>query len=61
MLTLLITILILIVIFALLWYAIGIIPFPPPLANLKWVLYVILIIVAVVVLLGFIPGFHLPA
>lgn len=57
--SLLITILILVIVFCLLWYAISIIPFPPPLANVKWVLYVILIIIAVIVLLNY-AGVKLP-
>jgi O-antigen/teichoic acid export membrane protein len=59
MASILITILILVIVFALLWYLISIIPFPPPLAAIRWVFYCILIIVAIVVLLGYIPGFHL--
>jgi hypothetical protein len=53
------TIIVLIIVFCLLWYLIGIIPFPPPLANARWVFYAILLIVAIVVLLGFI-GINLP-
>jgi hypothetical protein len=48
---LLVTILILILIFCLLWYLISIIPLPPPLAGARWVFYAILIIIAIVVLL----------
>ena len=47
-------------IFSLLWYAIGIIPFKAPLADLRWVLYLLLILAAVVWLaqtfLGGAPG-----
>jgi hypothetical protein len=50
--SLLVTILIAVLIFSLLWYLISILPLPAPLANFKWVLYVILIILAVVWLLG---------
>jgi hypothetical protein len=46
------TILIAVLIFALLWYLISILPLPAPLANFKRVLYVSLIILAVVWLLG---------
>ena len=59
--SLIITLLIYVLIFAILWYIIGIIPFPPPLVNLRWILYVILCLIAVVVLLGFVPGFHFPS
>jgi hypothetical protein len=57
---LIIILLVAIVIFALLWYAIGIIPFPQPLANIRWVLYILLILIAVLWLvqtfLGGVPG-----
>jgi len=55
----LITLLILILIFALIWWLISVIPFPPPLAAVRWVFYCILVIIAIVVLLGYLPGFHL--
>jgi len=45
---LLIILLVAVCVFALLWYAIGLIPFPPPLANIRWVLYIILILLAVI-------------
>lgn len=44
---LIIVLLVAICIFALLWYAIGLVPFPPPLVNIRWVLYVLLILLAV--------------
>lgn len=50
----LVTIIVLIIVFCLLWYLIGIIPFPPPLANARWVFYAILVVVAIVVLLGYV-------
>jgi hypothetical protein len=59
MLSLLLTILVLIVVFYLAYYLIGLIPFPPPLANAKWVLYAILIIIAIIVLLQLVPGVNL--
>lgn len=59
MASLLITILVLVIVFALLWWLISTIPLPAPMANVRWVLYAILVIIAIVVLLGFIPGFHL--
>jgi hypothetical protein len=49
--SILLTILIAVIVFALLWYLIGLIPLPAPLANAKWVLYAVLIIVAVIWLL----------
>jgi hypothetical protein len=61
MLSLLITIVVLVLVFGLLWYAIGLLPLAPPLANVRTVLYIILILVAVIVLLSFIPGFHFPS
>jgi hypothetical protein len=57
---LLITLLILAIVFALVWYLISIIPFPPPLANIRWVFYAILILIAIIVLLDFVPGFDWP-
>ena len=57
--SILLTILILVIVFCLAWYLISIIPLPPPLVGIRWVLFAILIIIAIVVLLGFIPGFHL--
>lgn len=56
---LLITLLVLVIIFSLLYWLIGIIPLPPPMANTRWVLYALLIIVAIIVLLNFVPGIHL--
>ena len=58
--SILITLLIFIIIFCLLWYVISIIPLPPPLAGIRWVFYAILCIVAIIVLLDFIPGWHWP-
>jgi hypothetical protein len=58
--SLIITLLILVIVFALLWWLIGIIPFPPPLANIRWVFYAVLVVIASIVLLGYLPGFHLP-
>ena len=55
----LLTILVLMIIFCLIWYLISIIPFPPPLAAIRWVFYCILIIIAIVYLLSLLPGFHL--
>jgi len=49
--SLLITLLVWALVFALLWFFIGIIPLPAPFASAKWVLYAILILVAVVELL----------
>jgi hypothetical protein len=43
----LIVLLVAVIIFALIWYGIGVIPFPPPLVNVRWVLYVLLILIAV--------------
>jgi hypothetical protein len=43
----LIGLLVAVIIFALLWYAIGLVPFPPPLANTKWLFYILLILLAV--------------
>jgi hypothetical protein len=58
--SLLITLIILIIVFALLWWLISAIPFPPPIANVRWIFYVILVIIAIIVLVGFIPGFSWP-
>ena len=49
--SLLVTILVLVLIFCLLYWLISILPLPPPLVNIRWVLYAILIIVAIVILL----------
>ena len=59
MLNLLVTIFVLIIIFAIVYYVIGMIPFPAHLANVKWILYVILAIIIIVVLLQLIPGINL--
>lgn len=58
--SLLLTLLILVIIFVLIWYLIGLIPFPPMLANVRWVFYALLVIVAIIMLLNYIPGVHLP-
>jgi hypothetical protein len=52
LLSLLITILVLCLVFSLLWYAIGLLPLPAPLAPVRSVLYIVLILVAVVYLLS---------
>ena len=57
--SILITILVFALIFALIWYLIGLLPLPAPLAQLKWILYAILIIAAIIVLLNLV-GIHLP-
>jgi len=51
---------ILVIVFCLLWYLIGLVPLPPPLANVRWIFYAILVIVAIIVLLGYVPGFNFP-
>jgi hypothetical protein len=61
LLTLIITLIILALVFSLLWYAIGLLPFQGPAVNIRWVLYVLLILLAVIVLLSLVPGWHLPA
>ena len=50
--SLLVTILIAVLIFCLIWYLISILPLPAPFANTKWVFYALLIILAIVWLLG---------
>lgn len=44
----LIVLLVAVLVFSLVWYLIGVIPFPPPLANIRWVLYAILVLIAIV-------------
>jgi xanthine/uracil permease len=55
----LITLLIGILVFCLLWYLIGMIPFPPPIAQAKWVFYLVLVILAIYWLLK-LSGISLP-
>lgn len=50
--SLLVTILIAVLIFCLIWYLISILPLPAPLANVKWVFYAVLIVLAIVWLLS---------
>ena len=57
--SILITLLVYVLIFALIWWLISIIPFPPPIAQAKWVFYVVLVVVAIIVLLQLV-GIHLP-
>lgn len=57
--SILITLLVYVLIFALIWWLISIIPFPPPIAQAKWVFYLVLVIVAIIVLLNLV-GVHLP-
>jgi hypothetical protein len=52
----LVRILIGVLVFCLIWYLITILPLPAPFSNFKWVLYAILIILAIIWLLG-IVGF----
>jgi hypothetical protein len=60
MLALLIVLIVAVIIFALLWYLVTIIPLPAPIANFRWVFYVLLILVAILWLadrfLGGVPG-----
>lgn len=58
--SILVTLIVLVIVFCLAWYVIGIIPFPPPLANIRWVFYAVLVLIAIIVLLGMIPGFNWP-
>jgi hypothetical protein len=53
----LITLFVLVIVFCLLYWLIQILPLPAPLAGVKWVMFAILIVVAIIVLLSFIPGF----
>lgn len=46
-----ITLLILVIVFVLAWYLIGIIPFPPPMDGIKWVFYAVLVLIAIIYLL----------
>lgn len=56
----LITLLVYVLIFCLLWWLITIIPFPPPPApQFRWVAFAVLVIVAIIVLLNLV-GVHLP-
>ena len=55
MISLLITLLILVVIFSLVYWALTQIPLPQP---IRAVVIVILVIIAIIVLLQFIPGLH---
>lgn len=48
MLEVLITLLIAVIVFALLWWVINAIPFPEPIAKFRWVLLVILVLIAIV-------------
>jgi LytS/YehU family sensor histidine kinase len=57
--SILLTLLVYVIIFALIWWLISIIPFPPPIAQARWVFYVVLVIIAIFVLLslvGAVPG-----
>jgi hypothetical protein len=55
--SILITLLIAILVFCLIWYLISILPLPAPFANIKWVLYAILIIAAIIWLLHLVKIF----
>jgi hypothetical protein len=62
--SLLITFLIWLAVFCVAAWVISVIPFeraPAPVPNLRWVAYVVLGVFAIVVLLGYIPGFHWPS
>lgn len=52
--SLLITLLIGGLIFAIIWWLIGIVPLPAPLAKVKWVFYAILCIIAIIYLLKYV-------
>jgi hypothetical protein len=57
--SILITLLVYVLVFCLIWWLISIVPFPPPIAQAKWVFYAVLVIVAIIVLLHLV-GVHLP-
>jgi hypothetical protein len=53
------TIIVAVIIFCLIYWLIGLIPLPPPLAQARWVLYALLVIGAIIFLLN-LAGIHLP-
>lgn len=54
-----VTLIVYVLVFCLIYWLIGMIPFPPPIANAKWVFYLVLVIVAIIMLLR-LAGITLP-
>ena len=48
------TVLVYLLVFLIAWYIVSIVPLPPPIAGARWIGYVILCIIAIVVLLSLI-------
>lgn len=52
----LINLLIVLIIFGVIYWVIGVIPLPEPLVKVRWVLYVILALIFILALLRMVPG-----
>lgn len=48
------------VIFGLIWWLVGMLPLPAPVAQIVRVLFVILLILIILSAFGLVPGLHLP-
>lgn len=55
-----ISIIIYLVIFGLIWYCITLLPLPAPFAKLIQVLFILLVILMLLSLVGILPGGHFP-
>jgi hypothetical protein len=58
MITLLIYVLILLVVFAIIGYAIRMIPLPPPFANIAYLILLLVFLLVLLSMLGVFPGTH---
>lgn len=58
--TVLLSIIIYLIIFGLIWYCVDLLPLPAPVGQIVRVLFVLLLIVTVLSLVGIIPGAHFP-
>jgi hypothetical protein len=56
----LVNLIIYLVVFGLIWWLVGFLPLPAPVAQVVRVLFIILLIVIVLSAFGFVPGIHLP-
>jgi hypothetical protein len=56
----LISLIIYLVVFGLIWWLVGMLPLPAPVAQIVRVLFIILLILIVLAVFGIIPGGYLP-
>lgn len=58
--TIILSVIIYLIIFGLIWWAVGLLPLPSPIAQIVQVLFVLLVILMLLSLFGIVPGGHFP-